>query len=141
LEATDGLIEGTMQKPGERPFEPKPGAGLGPARPGTSSDLIYIGIKGSVVALDRATGAQAWSTHLKSNGFVNVLLENGRLFALSAGEVFCLNPLTGDGIWHNPLKGFGLGLATMTTDATQGTANQTALAAQQAEDEAAASGT
>jgi len=130
-----------MQKPGERPFEPKPGAGLGPARPGTSSDLIYIGIKGSVVALDRATGAKAWSTHLKSNGFVNVLLENGRLFALSAGEVFCLNPLTGDGIWHNPLKGFGLGLATMTTDATQGTANQTALAAQQAEDEAAASGT
>jgi hypothetical protein len=60
LEATDGLIEGTMQKPGERPFEPKLGAGLGPARPGTSSDLIYIGIKGSVVALE----SRYWRTGL-----------------------------------------------------------------------------
>ena len=30
-----------------------------------TSDLVFIGIKGSVIALDRATGQQVWATHLK----------------------------------------------------------------------------
>ena len=74
------------------------------------SDLIFIGIKGSVIALDRATGEQVWATHLKGYDFVNVLVENGTLFATCYGEVFCLNPLTGEGLWHNRLKGLGTGL-------------------------------
>ena len=74
------------------------------------SDLIFIGIKGSVIALDRASGEQVWATHLKGYDFVNVLVENGTLFATCYGEVFCLNPLTGEGLWHNRLKGLGTGL-------------------------------
>jgi outer membrane protein assembly factor BamB len=32
------------------------------------------------------------------------------------GEIFCLDPLTGKVLWHNPLKGFGTGLASIATD-------------------------
>jgi outer membrane protein assembly factor BamB len=92
------------------------------------SDLLFIGIKGSVVALNRATGMQVWATHLKGCGFVNVVLDAGRVLAISAGEIFCLDASTGEGMWHNPLKGFGLGLATIATEsAPQG--NVTAAAA------------
>ncbi len=79
------------------------------------SDLIFVGIKGSVLALDRSTGAQVWATHLKGSDFVNVVLDDGKIFASCYGEIFCLDPLTGAGIWHNPLKGFGTGLATIAT--------------------------
>jgi outer membrane protein assembly factor BamB len=80
------------------------------------SDLVFIGIKGSVVALDRSTGEQVWATNLTGSDFVNVVLENGRIFAMARGEVFCLDPLTGNGLWHNRLKGFGIGLATVATE-------------------------
>ena len=72
-----------------------------------TSDLIFIGIKGSVVALYRNTGEQAWATHLKGMDFVNLVLEDDKLLATCAGELFCLDALSGTGLWHNPLKGFG----------------------------------
>ncbi len=80
-----------------------------------ASDLIFIGIKGSVLALNRSTGEQVWATHLKGSDFVNVVLDDGKIFASCYGEIFCLEPLTGEGSWHNPLKGFGTGLATIAT--------------------------
>ena len=101
------------------------------------SDLVFIGIKGSVVALDRATGEQVWATHLKSFDFVNVLLEDGAVLASCCGEVFCLDPLTGNALWHNPLKGFGRGLATIATEHDPGTGNAPVLAENQRRDAAA----
>lgn len=80
-----------------------------------NSDLVFIGIKGSVVALNRATGEQVWSIHLKGSDFVNVVVESGQVFATCSGEVFCLDPLSGTGLWHNPLRGMGTGLATIAT--------------------------
>ncbi len=80
-----------------------------------TSDLIFIGIKGTVVAVKRSTGDQVWATHLKGSDFVNVLLDRDVLLATCWGEIFCLDPLTGEGLWHNRLKGFGTGLATMAT--------------------------
>jgi len=92
------------------------------------SDLVFVGIKGSVVALNRETGVQVWATHLKGRGFVNAVLDAGRVLAISSGEIFCLDASTGEGMWHNPLKGFGLGLSTIATEsAPQG--NVTAAAA------------
>jgi outer membrane protein assembly factor BamB len=75
------------------------------------SDLAFIGIAGSVVALNKATGKQAWATRLKGYGFVNILVQDEQLLATVYGEAFCLEPLTGRIIWRNPLKGFGRGLA------------------------------
>ena len=40
-----------------------------------TSDLIFIGIRGSVLALNRSTGEKVWETRLKGLSFVNVVLE------------------------------------------------------------------
>ncbi|MGO8698643.1 MAG: PQQ-binding-like beta-propeller repeat protein [Limisphaerales bacterium] len=103
------------------------------------SDLVFIGIQGSVVALNRATGEQVWATHLKASDFVNVVLHNEAVLATCNGEIFCLDPFTGEGRWHNPLKGFGRGLATIATATNPGSANTPLLAEKRRRDEAAAS--
>lgn len=106
-----------------------------------TSDLVFIGIKGSVVALNRAKGEQVWATHLKSSDFVNVVLQDNAVLATCCGEVFCLAPLTGDALWHNPLKGFGTGLATIATAGVAPTGVATVVAEQRRRDaEAAAAG-
>src|SRR5436189_2519058 len=77
------------------------------------SKFIYLGIKGSVIALNTATGEQRWATTLKSGDFVNVVLDGSNLFAATRGEIFCLDPQTGIIRWHNPLKGYGWGLVSI----------------------------
>lgn len=106
-----------------------------------TSDLIFVGIKGSVVALDRATGQQVWATHLKGADFVNVVIQGGSVLATCRGEIFCLDPLTGAGKWHNPLKGFGLGLATIATEGVSAGSDVLTFAEKRRRDaEAAAAG-
>ena len=78
--------------------------------------LIYLGIKGSVVALDSTTGKQLWATHLKGSDFVNVVVDGDNLYAASHGEIFCLDPRSGVVRWHNPLKGYGLGLVSIAVE-------------------------
>ncbi len=96
--------------------------------PMKATELIFIGIKGSVVALERATGQQVWATHLKGSDFVNVVVENEAVLASCYGEIFCLDPLTGNGLWHNPLKGFGTGLATIAAGSDAAGSHTPALA-------------
>ncbi len=103
-----------------------------------ASDLVYIGIKGSVLALNRTSGEQVWATHLKGSDFVNVLVEGGKIFASCYGEVFCLDPVTGEGLWHNRLKGLGTGLATIATEDTLRSTLTTVLAEKRRRDEQAA---
>jgi outer membrane protein assembly factor BamB len=106
-----------------------------------TSDLVFIGIKGTVVALDRATGQQVWATHLKGWSFVNVVAQGRTVLASCHGEVFCLDSLTGNSHWHNPLKGFGTGLATIASEDIPTGGNTLVLAEKRRQDEqAAASG-
>ena len=106
-----------------------------------TSDLVFIGIKGSVIALNRGTGEQVWATHLKGRDFVNVVVQDGTVIASCYGEIFCLDPLTGDARWHNPLKGFGIGLATIGAGDGLGSGSAPALVAKRRRDqEAAAAG-
>src|SRR5215467_10629864 len=102
------------------------------------SDLVFVGIRGSVVALDRSKGNQVWATHLKGWNFVNVVLQNEVVLASCQGEIYCLDPLTGNTLWHNPLKGFGTGLATIATESNQTNANVFVMSEQRRRDEAAA---
>ena len=104
-----------------------------------TAQLVFIGIKGSVVALSRVTGQQVWATHLKGSDFVNVVLEDGAVLASCCGEIFCLDPLTGNALWHNPLKGFGTGLVTLATEHNPGDGNAPVLAEKRRRDEEAAS--
>src|SRR5947199_819513 len=76
-------------------------------------NLLFIGISGNVLALDRATGEEVWRTKLKGGDFVNVVYENDALFATAKGELFCLDPTTGDVRWNNKLTGLGWGLVTI----------------------------
>jgi outer membrane protein assembly factor BamB len=80
------------------------------------SKTIYLGIKGSVVAVDAASGQQLWAAHLKGHEFVNVVLDGDNLYAATHGEIFCLDPKTGERRWHNPLKGFGWGLVSIAAE-------------------------
>lgn len=104
-----------------------------------SSDLVFVGIKGSVIALNRSTGQQVWATHLKGGDFVNVVIQEGMVIATCCGEIFCLDAVTGKPVWHNPLKGYGRGLATIATEANQGDGNTLVLAEKRRRDQQAAS--
>ena len=81
--------------------------------------LVYIGIKGTVLAFDRTTGAEAWRRVLVGSEFVNVAVVDGDLFATARGELFALEPWTGEVRWHNPLKGLGRGLLTIASGTQQ----------------------
>lgn len=76
---------------------------------------LFIGIAGNVLALDRSTGQEIWRTKLCSTDFVNVVLEDGALYAAARGEMYCLDPGTGEIRWKNPLTGLGWGLVTIAS--------------------------
>ncbi len=78
-----------------------------------TSKIIFLGVKGSVIAVDTATGQPVWETNLKGADFVNVVLDGNNLFATTRGEIFCLDPQSGGIRWHNPLRGYGWGLVTI----------------------------
>jgi|SRR5581483_5454511 len=102
-------------------------------------NLLFIGIKGTVLALDRATGQEVWRTELLRSEFLNLVHQDGDLFAATAGELFCLDSVTGHVRWHNQLKGLGRGLIAIA-----GAGSQQSLIARekqrQDEEAAAASG-
>ena len=82
------------------------------------------------------------SSHLKGSDFVNVVIQDGMVLAACYGEVFCLDTLTGDALWHNPLKGFGTGLATIAIDdSPQGGATALLAEKRRRDEEASAAST
>src|SRR5689334_3262228 len=86
----------------------------------TNDIPVYLGLKGSVLALDRDTGQELWRTPLKGADFVNVVFDiAGDLIATTRGQAFRLDPATGQILWTNPLKGLGFGLITVATAAAQ----------------------
>jgi len=74
---------------------------------------LFIGIKGTVMALDRATGETVWESPLKAGDFVNVVLDGAELYAASRGKIYRLDPATGKVLWKNELSGKGFGLVTI----------------------------
>ena len=93
---------------------------------------VFVGIKGTVLALDRASGATLWQLPLKSSMFVTLAIEGDLLLAATRGEVWCIDPMSGRVLWHNPLTGLGWGLVTFATaDGGQQLAQQTAVVAEE----------
>jgi len=84
-----------------------------PADPAGPSRQLFIGGRGMVVAIDRASGQEIWRARLKGGDFVNVVLNDGGLYAATHGEIYCLDVATGHIRWQTPLKGFGRGLVTI----------------------------
>jgi outer membrane protein assembly factor BamB len=102
-------------------------------REAIEKSLLFIGIKGTVLALDRNTGDEVWRTSVKGTDFVNLVLDEDNLYATARGEIFCLNPVNGDIRWHNKLSGLGFGLVTIASSG-----QLVALAEKRRRDQAAA---
>ena len=77
------------------------------------ANSVYVGIKGTVLALERNSGRILWQRNLAGSSFVNLVESGQQLFALSQGEAYCLDAETGAILWHNPLKGLGLGIGSI----------------------------
>lgn len=82
-----------------------------------NNDLIYIGMRAHVVALDKATGAEVWRRQLNGSisgdRFVTLLVENERIYAHTKGELYCLDAMTGSILWRNELRGLSYDLASL----------------------------
>ncbi|HEY1600542.1 MAG TPA: PQQ-binding-like beta-propeller repeat protein [Pirellulales bacterium] len=102
----------------------------------TIDQLIFVGLNGYAVALDRRTGDIVWSNNQLKSGYVTLLLDGDRLIVSTNGYIFCLDPLTGEILWNNPMKGYGRGAPTALVS-TRGQSTQT-LTQQAAEATAAA---
>jgi len=48
-------------------------------------------------------------------GYVTLLLDGDRLIVSTNGYIYCLDPLTGQILWNNPLRGYGSGAPTSLT--------------------------
>lgn len=92
--------------------------------------LIFVGIKNSVVALDDRGGAEVWRAQLRSSDHVTVLWDGEALLAANGGEVWRLDPASGEVVWHNELKGMGRGLVSLASGRRATTTAETDLALQ-----------
>src|SRR5262249_40358850 len=83
----------------------------------TAAELVYIGIKHSVVAIDRRDGNEVWRAKLLGMGFVAGVRggEDG-LLATNGGELFRRDPATGAILWRSKLQGLGRGLVSLTSE-------------------------
>jgi outer membrane protein assembly factor BamB len=75
-------------------------------------DLIFVGLNGYAVALDRDSGEIVWSNNEMKSGYVTLLLDGSRLIVSTNGYIYCLDALTGDIMWNNPMTGYGVGAPT-----------------------------
>jgi outer membrane protein assembly factor BamB len=94
--------------------------------------LIFVGLNGYAVALDRDTGEIVWSNSQMKSGYVTLLLDGDRLIVSTNGYIYALDPLTGDILWHNPMRGYGGGTPTSLLS-VRGQSSQTII--EQAADE------
>jgi len=100
--------------------------------------LIFVGLNGYALALDRDSGEIVWSNSEMKSGYVTLLLDFDRLIVSTSGYIYCLDPLTGKTLWHNPLKGYGMAAPTSLMS-VRGQSSQTVI--QQAAAAAAAAAT
>ena len=83
----------------------------------TIDQLIFVGLNGYAVALDRDTGEIVWSNDELKSGYVTLLLDGDRLIVSTGGYLFCLDPLTGKSLWNNEMKGYGASAPTALVSA------------------------
>ena len=86
-----------------------------------SEDMVFVALNGRVVALDRDSGELLWQWNAPKSGgsavggYMTLLPDRDRLVVSAGGYIYCLDALTGDELWDNPLTGFGVGVAALAT--------------------------
>ncbi|HYV36648.1 MAG TPA: PQQ-binding-like beta-propeller repeat protein [Gemmataceae bacterium] len=112
----------------------------------TIDQLVFVGLNGYAVALDRDTGEIVWSNNQMKSGYVTLLLDGDRLIVSTNGYMYCLDPLTGEILWQNLMSGYGAGtptsLISVRGQSTQAVVQQAAakIAASSSSAHAAAAG-
>lgn len=108
---------------------------------------IFCAVKGTVLAIERDSGAIRWSTRLpgggllgQASGFVNLLVCPDLIVAHASGRLCGLDPRDGRILWENPLQGYGFEIATLADGAAGGAGDPVvpALRAKRARDARAA---
>lgn len=90
-------------------------------------------MKGSVLAIDRATGDIRWATRLpggmfgNATGFVNLLVCPDLLVVHASGRLYGLDSGDGAILWQNPLQGYGYEIATLGDGASGATTDPAAI--------------
>jgi outer membrane protein assembly factor BamB len=92
----------------------------------TIEQLVFVGLNGYALAIDRDSGEIVWSNNEMKSGYVTMLLDYDRLIVSTNGYIYCLDPLTGNILWHNPLKGYGAGAPTSLIS-VRGQSSQTVI--------------
>ena len=92
----------------------------------TIDQLIFVGFRGYAMALNRDTGEMVWCNSQMHSGYVSMLLDGDRLIVSTNGYMYCLDPMTGKILWHNPLTGYGMGVAHLVS--VRGQSSQVLLA-------------
>ena len=77
------------------------------------ASVVFVGIRGTVVALESSGGTELWRTKLSGSSFVNVVVDGDLVYASTHGEVYCVSAASGTVRWKNQLKGLGMGLVTI----------------------------
>ena len=71
--------------------------------------MIFVGGRGSVFALDKATGKQIWEQSLNNSFFkmgsdiVSLLETDSLLYAFTYGKLFCLSKTDGEIRWKSEI--------------------------------------
>lgn len=105
------------------------------------AELVFIGLNRRVAALDRASGALTWQWKAPHGaGAVALMLDGDRLVASVQGYTYCLDAASGKELWSNKLKGFGLGIACLTSYRSSSMASSMLSQHAQANSAAAAAG-
>jgi hypothetical protein len=98
-------------------------------------NVLYVGIKGHVVAIDKQSGRELWRTKLGGYTLVNILIDTEMIFAYAKGHVFGMN-FSGKVLWDNGMTGLGYNMALL---ATQESNDQTAAIMQEIQSQQASS--
>ena len=108
----------------------------------TVDDLVFLGLNGTVAAIEKQTGQIVWSNainrgFLGSGMFVTLLCDDQRVFAHTNGKIYCLEILTGRLLWSNGLEGYGYGFGSLCLPGMASVPDAATCAAIAAEEQAA----
>jgi len=86
-----------------------------------TSEIVYIGAKAHVAAVNKHDGKLLWKTKLtgglklSGSGFVTVLVEGQRVYAYTYGSLYCLDAANGEKLFTCEVAGLGRGIAMLAT--------------------------
>src|SRR5262249_20447570 len=101
----------------------------------TVGQLVFVGFNNRVVALHQNTGELVWDwSPAKGTGYVSLMLcDERRLIVSVNGYTYCLDPVTGNQLWFNALKGYGVGVVSLAAIGGRSATHPTIPAAADAE--------